>query len=996
MSNNWNDIGNASLVIVMGANPVENHPASIAHVNHARQNQNIVWPDGTKGARLVVIDPRKTRTALQCDPKRGDRFIRMRPGTDIAIINGVIKRILEKMDNPADTSVPADVRAKFFAFLNQTETGSATAPQGNWRNQFYTDGFGGAASALISPTGGSRYTDARFIVNENGTDYDRETINAGTATQISNLPKKAAEVDPAGDPNVKTVYRMLREHVAPYDAATVEDISGVSPVDLEYLANIWIENSRCSSIGTTSDVTAASQDPRVAGYRATTMMYAMGLTQHTCGGQNVKAFATIQTLMGNNGRAGGGINALRGIHNVQGSTDMGNLQHLIPFYSGNPGGNDNGSNNAFGIYMDNQWGFPLNGTGNRANMNGSYDDAYNTAAMGLQQRGFINMTYNFFGKHQYNPTTGLFDTWMTTPLANKALTQGLYNLWAKGNGDYHTKMFRQMKNNVTKACVVWGQNPAVTQPYQSAVRAGLKQLDLLVVVDMFETETAACDRKDGSITYLIPASSHVEEAGSVSNSGRVLQWREKASEPKGNSKADLELMFRLAYWLNDKGAFDHITTQWAALAASIPGGVAPTNAYQVLYGDRYGYDPSVHTFEDVESTIDVEIWRGADAAPSAAAKVKGSEWFAEQIYRELCTSVASGGCSWLYIRAFQTDYTSDRHANQVPWLVYNRAKSRAMADPNGTLATPGWGYSWLVNRRVLYNNGDVPGDVGDFYMKPDSVATLFVSANTGSGIVATAPAGSLAHTGLQYSRWYRFYHRLSDYPDAGAGTAADPADQYGDPHYLANRFPSHTEPYETPREDLAAVWGRNTTATGPGANLAGTAAYAPFNLVPADTPVAATGIGGTRERDPDNFPLVLTTIRCVEHFQGGPITRNNPWNVEAEPEPWVEINSVDAAAYGIKTGDYVNVTTARGGSNQASQGPLSPNSGNFTKGFIARVGVGTEANQRVGVGVVAIPWHWGDKGYSTGARANDLCIDAGDANTTIPESKACLCQIEKM
>ena len=69
---------------------------------------------------------------------------------------------------------------------------------------------------------------------------------------------------------------------------------------------------------------------------------------------------------------------------------------------------------------------------------------------------------------------------------------------------------------------------------------------------------------------------------------------------------------------------------------------------------------------------------------------------------------------------------------------------------------------------------------------------------------------------------------------------------------------------------------------------------------------------------------------------------------------------------------------------------------NYGQGFRARVGSGLQNNQRVGMGVVAIPWHWGEQGLSTGSRANDLCIDAGDANTVIPESKACLCKIEKM
>ena len=142
-----------------------------------------------------------------------------------------------------------------------------------------------------------------------------------------------------------------------------------------------------------------------------------------------------------------------------------------------------------------------------------------------------------------------------------------------------------------------------------------------------------------------------------------------------------------------------------------------------------------------------------------------------------------------------------------------------------------------------------------------------------------------------------------------------------------------------------------------------------------------------------------------DFFQGGPITRNNALNVEVEPEPWIEINSTDALKYGIADGTWVNIITARGNSTAgqvAINNPTPPSpsgapaiTDGFGKGFRARVGTGLSTSQRVGPGVVAIPWHWGERGLSTGARANDLCIDAGDANSMIPESKACLCKIEK-
>ncbi len=949
MTNNWTDIGNSSCVFVMGANPSENHPACMAHINVAR----------AKGGKLIVVDPRKTRTAAQAD-----KYIRIRPGTDIAFLNGVMKLIIANMEA---RSAGDSVHDKFYEFLNWTGNGS-----------FFVDGAASLASTLNTAVPrNSKYTDARFVVNGTGTDYVREQVVAATGlptvggelgnTVISNFPKKADNVFGYTDngtatgtlvtaePN--TVYNKLKAHLAPYTAAVVANICGCTTADLDYVAAAFIANSRCSSVGAVSG--AGVQNPTQTGYKALTMLYAMGITQHTYGGQNVKEFAVIQTLMGNMGRAGGGINALRGIHNVQGSTDMGLLYGNIPFYSGNPTVKLSADANAFGKYMDGLWGLPLWGSAGRTLMDSSYDDAYNlnTGIMGLQQRGFFNMTYNFFGD----------PAWIVSPTADRAITDGLYDLWPKGNGYDHISMFRAMTGATpeTKALVVWGQNPAVTEPNQSWIRDAIFNLETLVCVDLFENETAAANRNGTGVTYLIPSCSHAEEAGSVTNSGRILQWRERATLPKGNSKSDLEMLFRFAYALDGASAFTHITDKWTALGKTF------TSAYATLYGARYGWTPGDATaFEDVSGTAD--IWLGASTTATTGT-VYGSEWITEQIFREMCTPTT--GTSWLYTGAYSTTRTTNKHTGQIDWETANRAKSRNTADPNSTLAYPGWGYSWLVNRRVFYNNSDIPGDVGDFFMGPDSCSRLFVCTNTGAGMVPGASG-----TPLNYSRWYRFYHRLADKPDVVLPATVNAAS----PHFVSagvtyvGRFPGHTEPYETPRADLATKWGRNTKGG------------AQWDLVKADTNVAAAG----RSHSPASFPFVLTTIRCVEHFQGGPITRNNAWNVEAEPEPWIELNSLDASAKGIVDGDWVNVITARSNSTTDQQGRTYAAPG-FAKGFRARVGVGLQTNQRVAKGVVAIPWHWGDRGLSTGSRANDLCIDAGDANTMIPEYKACLCNIEK-
>jgi anaerobic selenocysteine-containing dehydrogenase len=108
------------------------------------------------------------------------------------------------------------------------------------------------------------------------------------------------------------------------------------------------------------------------------------------------------------------------------------------------------------------------------------------------------------------------------------------------------------------------------------------------------------------------------------------------------------------------------------------------------------------------------------------------------------------------------------------------------------------------------------------------------------------------------------------------------------------------------------------------------------------------------------------------------------------------MNSADARKAGIKDGDMVKIVTARtdGFAHDTIESAFPR--AKYGDGFRARVGSGLTANQRIGVGVVGIPYHWGDRGLSTGCRANDLCIDAGDANTTMPEYKACLCRVEKI
>jgi formate dehydrogenase major subunit len=1009
MTNNWVDLGLSTAFFVIGANPVENHPASIAHLNSARFDTN----GRGRNAALVVVDPRQTRTARMInagydstnpnDMRKHDRYVRIRPGTNIAFVNGVLNSIIEWMYANKATSTVAQ---NFFAWHNGTSAnhrslGRAYIDDGGFHNRTLnaTELAGakyshdGGATWVDAPiqNGWPKYSDSRLMVNDadvTGTpgpiltqnqikfDYQRAILKTasnladGADWRFTNMPVFAADIDTAG-----CVFQKLKTHAAKYPAATVATICGCTTADIAAVRDAWIANSRFAS----SDFDSASATITAAGYRSACIMYAMGATQFTSGSQGVRSYAVIQTLMGNMGRAGGGINALRGIHNVQGSTDMGVLFDLIPAYSGNPG-----VGQSYADYQNKLFGNRVLPQATTS----TAKSAYVETDIAWQQRGFYNMTREWFGNRSVT-TAGDIDK--------------LWDLWPKGNGVQHIEAFRRMcpaddsefvaeyhytptadKPRIS-ACVVWGQNPAITEPNQGAVRTGLKNLDLLVVTDMFATETAQCSRKDTGVTYLLPACSHVEEAGSVASSGRWIQWRDRARDPKGTSRSDLELLLKFAKALDTAGAFSHITGQWATMTNS-PG----TSAYDVLYG-KYGWD----------GTGSMEAVTGVDYEGNT---LEGSEYVAEQIYKEMCSPLdgyvgtgAAGfvgghkGTMWIYsgnkAAGHGAAYNPDEKTNVQPpafelnpdgtvsttaitWDVANRAKSRKGEAKYAAQHRqfPRYGWAWLLNRRVLYNNGELPGDVADVFVAPAYLARLWTIA--GSNTLA------------DWSWLYRAYNQLSDKPDQSTSA--------GQIHEYAGRFPGFTEPYETPYDgtgtlpNLVSTWGRNTGAAATEWGGAG----ASLNLMPGTTPL------GTAK----DYPLVLTSIRCVEHFQGGPITRNNAANVDCEPDPWIEINSADAIKYGITDGMWVNVVTARGESVTTQEaltagGALAPVSG-WAKGFKARVGVGTLANQRVAPGTVAIPWHWGDRGLGVGSRANDLCIDAGDANTRIPEYKACLCRIE--
>jgi len=260
MTNHYIDLKNADVILIMGSNAAEHHPIAFKWIMRAKE----------KGATIIHVDPRYTRTSARCD-----FHVPLRSGTDIAFLGGMIKYILEN-------------------------------------NKYFKD-------YVVN------YTNASFIVNKDfsfndglfsGYDAQKRKYEKDTWTfdkNESGIPKRDMTLS---DP--RCVLQMMKKHYSRYTLDKVSSITGVSKENLLKVYQAYSATGRPDKAGTEC--------------------YALGWTHHTVGSQNIRAMSIIQLLLGNMGIAGGGINALRGEPNVQGSTDHAILYNVLPGYLKTPSG----------------------------------------------------------------------------------------------------------------------------------------------------------------------------------------------------------------------------------------------------------------------------------------------------------------------------------------------------------------------------------------------------------------------------------------------------------------------------------------------------------------------------------------------------------------------------------------------------------------------------------------------------------------------------------
>src|SRR5450432_1136058 len=269
MTNGWIDIKNTDMMLIMGGNPAENHPCGFKWAMEAKRNRN---------AKLISVDPRFTRTSATAD-----LFVQIRAGTDIAFLGGLIRYAIEN-----------NRIAKEY-LVNYTNAAFIVK-----------DGFKLPDDGLYSGFDAATQT------------YDKSTWNYEAAGGAGGEAKPGLPPVVNSDLTLqhpRSVFQLLKTQYSRYTPEMVERITGIPKDQFLKAADLF---------------TSVRKDGDMK--KAATIIYAVGWTQHSSGTQIIRAAAILQLLLGNVGRAGGGVNALRGHSNIQGATDMAGIFDNLPGY----------------------------------------------------------------------------------------------------------------------------------------------------------------------------------------------------------------------------------------------------------------------------------------------------------------------------------------------------------------------------------------------------------------------------------------------------------------------------------------------------------------------------------------------------------------------------------------------------------------------------------------------------------------------------------------
>ena len=586
------DLANSDCVLIMGSNMAEAHPVGFRWPMKARE----------RGAKLIHIDPRFTRTSAMCN-----KYVPIRAGTDIAFLGGLINYVLE--------------HDRWFHEYVTAFTNATTLVSDEFID---ADELGGLFSGYHPDK--RRYDPEH--VRWNYKDEPKNTASTDTPPEIKHESYSSRlgfieKVPPTEDPTLqdpRCVLNILKRHYSRYTPEMVASICGCTPEEFVQVAETICENSGRE--------------------RTTSIVYAVGWTQHTTGVQMIRAAGILQLLLGNMGRPGGGIMAMRGHASIQGSTDIPTLYDLLPGYLPQPAAMRN--HNKFEDYLEEE----------------KVDNGY----------------WSNFPKF----AVSLLKAWY----GNSATKE---NEWGFGWVPRIDTNYSQLSTAIgmaegkVKGFFLFGQNPAGGAPNAALNRAALKQLDWLVVRDWFEIESACFWYKGPenpdpksikTEVFFFPAAAAAEKDGSFTNTQRLLQWHDKAIDPPGDCRSDTWFVYHLGKKLKELYAG------------------SKKDRDQGLLNLTWDYDS-----DDVQTLPDGRPSRIADEpdVEKILKEINGYTVADKKQVRGFSDLKDDGstacGC-WIYSGVF-------------PEEGENRARSRKLSPDNYT--HPGWGFAWPHNRRIMYN-----------------------------------------------------------------------------------------------------------------------------------------------------------------------------------------------------------------------------------------------------------------------------------------------------
>jgi formate dehydrogenase major subunit len=617
MTNGWVDIKNTDMMLIMGGNPAENHPCGFKWAIEAKRNRN---------AKMIVVDPRFTRTAAT-----SDLFLQIRAGSDIAMLGGMVRYAIENNRIAKDylinyTNAAFIVKEGFKlpedGLYSGFDPATKTYDRSTWNYQDGNDAGGEAPAAHVAA--GSAPKSAGMTLGQAAT----------TPTPLPPLPPKVAYDLTLQHP--RCVYQLLKQQYSRYTPEMVERITGIPKDQFLKAADLF------TSIRKDGDLK-----------KVATILYAVGWTQHSFGTQIIRTAAILQLLLGNVGRAGGGVNALRGHSNIQGATDMGGVFDSLPGYLKVPSPADTD----LAAYLKR-----ITPTSSKPAPWDSFNYWSNTPKFAVS-----------YLKSQFGDA------------ATKE-NDFAFNYMPKVDRNYSwTQIWDNMYRGSVKGMLAFGMNGVAIGPDSQKNIDALKRADFLVVGEIYPDETSEFWKAPGitpeemktinTTVYRLACAGFAEKDGSMTNSARWLQWKNVAVPTPGECRLDQDIVSDIflkvrELYKKEGGKFPDpiLNLAWPY--------TNPQPSLSELAKEINGKALADLTDPKTQQVI------------KRGQQVPGFAWLKDD-------GTTSCG-NWIY---------SGCWTEAGPQLA-----RRGTEDPSGQGIYPNWAWSWPANRRVLYNRASCDAD----------------------------------------------------------------------------------------------------------------------------------------------------------------------------------------------------------------------------------------------------------------------------------------------